>query len=76
MADFNTVLHFEHHGRSVVAKLADLVWETTNGNPHVVLCGDGVFRTLDEMLAHKPVVVMPAPPAAPLEMVEVTESHD
>jgi hypothetical protein len=73
MADFNTVLHIEHHGRSLVAKISDLVWETTGGNPHVVLCGDGVFRTLDEMLAHKPVVVMPT---APLEMVEVTESHD
>jgi hypothetical protein len=69
MADFNTVLHFEHHGRSVVAKLADLVWETTNGNPHVVLCGDGVFRTLEDML--KPVTSVEVVPT-----VEVTESHD
>jgi hypothetical protein len=71
MADFNTVLHIEHHGKSLVAKLSDLVWETTGGNPHVVLCGDGVFRSLEDMLAFTPVAEMPA---APLE--EAPESHD
>lgn len=71
MADFKTVLRVEHHGRSLVTTIADLVWETTGGNPHVVLCGDGVFRTLEDMMAYKPVVEMPE---APVVTDEATDS--